>query len=119
MVRDPNKCILCGDCVKDVSKVQGIRVLDFLPGSKMTVTQPSGKKMAEVDCVNCGQCAAVCPTGALVVKADRRCVACSQDQPRLSSSRLPRRLGWLLARAWLGSGENTLGNSQLPWMMGF
>ena len=70
LVRDPNKCILCGDCVRMCQEVQGIGVLDFAyRGSQMTVTPAFGKKMAEVDCVNCGQCAAVCPTGALVVKS--------------------------------------------------
>ncbi|NLJ24264.1 MAG: 2Fe-2S iron-sulfur cluster binding domain-containing protein [Firmicutes bacterium] len=70
LVRDPNKCILCGDCVRVCQEIQGIGVLDFAHrGSEMTVTPAFGKEMAEVDCVNCGQCAAVCPTGALVVKS--------------------------------------------------
>lgn len=72
LVRDPNKCILCGDCVRMCQEVQGIGVLDFANrGSKVVVTPAFGKSMAEVDCVNCGQCAAVCPTGALVVKSQR------------------------------------------------
>lgn len=72
LVRDPNKCILCGDCVRMCQEVQGIGVLDFANrGSKVVVTPAFGKNMAEVDCVNCGQCAAVCPTGALVVKSQR------------------------------------------------
>lgn len=71
IVRDPNKCILCGDCVRMCKEVQGIGVLDFsYRGAKAQVTPAFGKRLAEVDCVNCGQCAAVCPTGALVVKSD-------------------------------------------------
>src|SRR5699024_3505553 len=36
-----------------------------------TVVQPmNGRPLGQVDCVNCGQCAAVCPTGALTVKSD-------------------------------------------------
>ena len=70
LIRDPNKCILCGDCVRMCQEVQGVGVLDFAHrGAKMTVTPAFGKTMAEVDCVNCGQCAAVCPTGALMVKS--------------------------------------------------
>ena len=70
LIRDPNKCILCGDCVRMCEEVQGIGVLDFAHrGSDMTVTPAFNKPMAEVDCVNCGQCAAVCPTGALIVKS--------------------------------------------------
>lgn len=72
LVRDPNKCILCGDCVRMCQEVQGIGVLDFANrGSKVMVTPAFNKQLAEVDCVNCGQCASVCPTGALVVKSER------------------------------------------------
>lgn len=70
LVRDPNKCILCGDCVRMCEEVQGVGVLDFAyRGSKATVVPAFGKPLAEVDCVNCGQCASVCPTGAIVVKS--------------------------------------------------
>lgn len=70
VVRDPNKCILCGDCVRMCAEVQSVGVLDFAyRGSKMLVSPAFGKRLADVDCVNCGQCAAVCPTGALVVKS--------------------------------------------------
>ncbi|NLM25228.1 MAG: 2Fe-2S iron-sulfur cluster binding domain-containing protein [Firmicutes bacterium] len=70
IVRDPNKCILCGDCVRVCKEIQGIGVLDFAHrGAKMMVTPAFNKQLGEVDCVNCGQCSAVCPTGALVVKS--------------------------------------------------
>lgn len=70
IVRDPNKCILCGDCVRVCSEVQGVGILDFINrGSKAQVAPAFNKELAEVDCVNCGQCSAVCPTGALVVKS--------------------------------------------------
>jgi len=71
IVRDPNKCILCGDCVRMCSEIQGIGILNFANrGSKVQVTPAFNKSLAEVDCVNCGQCSAVCPTGALVVKSE-------------------------------------------------
>lgn len=71
IVRDPNKCILCGDCVRMCSEVQGIGILNFTNrGSKVQVTPAFNKKMTEVECVNCGQCSAVCPTGALMVKSE-------------------------------------------------
>ncbi len=69
LVRNPNKCIMCGDCVRMCEEIQGVGVLGFAHrGSKMEVTLPFNKKMDEVECVNCGQCAAVCPTGAIVIK---------------------------------------------------
>jgi|SRR5690554_646646 len=71
IVRDPNKCILCGDCVRMCSEVQGVGILDFSNrGSKVVVTPAFNKNLSEVECVNCGQCSAVCPTGALVVKSE-------------------------------------------------
>lgn len=69
LVRNPNKCILCGDCVRMCSEIQGVGVLDFANrGSKMQVMPAFNRKMKDTECVNCGQCTAVCPTGALVVK---------------------------------------------------
>ena len=71
IVRDPSKCILCGDCVRVCNEVQHGLAIDFAErGSSMVVTPAFGKKLAETDCVNCGQCAAVCPTAAIKVKTD-------------------------------------------------
>ncbi len=69
LVRDPNKCILCGACVRACSEFQGHSVLGFANRGSKTVVQPmAGRPLGQVDCVNCGQCAAVCPTGALTIK---------------------------------------------------
>lgn len=69
--RDANKCILCGDCVRMCDEVQNVGAIDFMyRGSKMTVGTTFGVPIAETKCVGCGQCAAVCPTGAIVVKND-------------------------------------------------
>ncbi|NLM21582.1 MAG: 4Fe-4S dicluster domain-containing protein [Peptococcaceae bacterium] len=66
LVREPNKCILCGDCVRMCNEIQGVGAIDFaFRGSHAKVTPYFGKDLAEVECVNCGQCARVCPTGAL------------------------------------------------------
>ncbi len=70
LVRDPNKCVLCGDCVRFCDEIQGIGAIDFAArGQNVNVAAAYGKSLAQVDCVNCGQCAAVCPTGAIVVKS--------------------------------------------------
>lgn len=75
IVRDPNKCILCGDCVRMCSEVQGIGAIDFTHrGSKAEVAPAFDKDLGKVECVNCGQCAQVCPTGALTAKSEREAV---------------------------------------------
>ncbi|MDU1412624.1 MAG: [FeFe] hydrogenase, group A [Clostridium sp.] len=71
IVRDSSKCILCGDCVRMCNEVQNVGAIDFMKrGSKMKVGPVYDKPIAESNCVGCGQCAAVCPTGAIVVKND-------------------------------------------------
>jgi len=71
IVRNPNKCILCGDCVRMCAEVQNVGAIDFKGrGSGMMVSTAFGDPIIATDCVHCGQCAAVCPTGAITVKCD-------------------------------------------------
>lgn len=75
IVRNPNKCILCGDCVRMCQEVQGIGAIDFAHRGHDTVVQPAfGKGLQDVQCVYCGQCARVCPTGALTPKSETEVV---------------------------------------------
>ena len=69
LVRDPNKCILCGDCVRACEELQGIGALGFaFRGTEAMVMPAFNKKIAETECVNCGQCRVYCPTGAIAIK---------------------------------------------------
>ena len=69
IVRDPSKCILCGLCVRMCDEVQNIGAIDFTQRGKKAYVAPGfGKTLAETSCVGCGQCAAVCPTGAITIK---------------------------------------------------
>ncbi len=71
IIRNPSKCILCGDCVRMCNEVQHVGAIDFAyRGANMVVSPAFGRNISETECVNCGQCAAVCPTGAIIVKSD-------------------------------------------------
>ena len=69
IVRDPNKCILCGDCIRVCDELQGMGILNFAyRGSNVQVMPAFDRKLSETHCISCGQCAAVCLTGAITVR---------------------------------------------------
>ncbi len=69
IVRDQEKCILCGRCVRVCEEVIGVSCIDFINrGSKSIVGTAFNKGLNVSSCVNCGQCIMVCPTGALTEK---------------------------------------------------
>ncbi|HIY19048.1 MAG TPA: [FeFe] hydrogenase, group A [Candidatus Blautia avistercoris] len=71
IVRDPNKCILCGDCVRACEELQGIGALGFaFRGTDAMVMPAFNKKISETQCVNCGQCRVYCPTGAISIRTN-------------------------------------------------
>ena len=66
-----NKCILCGDCVRVCQEVQGMGILHFAGrGPGLHIEAGSDQPLAATHCVSCGQCAAVCTTGAITIKND-------------------------------------------------
>jgi NADH-quinone oxidoreductase subunit G len=68
IVRDPNKCILCGDCVRMCENVQHISAIDIVNRGTRAIVMPAfGKTLGESDCVSCGQCRVVCPTSAISI----------------------------------------------------
>ncbi len=69
MVRDNNKCILCRRCSAVCEKVQGVGVIGANNrGFATNISSAFEMGLGETSCVSCGQCIAVCPTGALYEK---------------------------------------------------
>jgi formate dehydrogenase major subunit len=66
IIRDPNKCVLCGLCVRVCDEVMGIGALGLVNRGFDTVVKPTLElPLAESGCISCGQCVSVCPVGAL------------------------------------------------------
>ena len=112
IVRDPNKCILCGDCVRICSEVQGMGILDFAyRGSKMQVMPAFDRKLADTECINCGQCRTVCPTGALTIQSGAQKVwnLFADKSTRVVAQIAPAVRVALGEEVGLPAGENTAG----------
>jgi len=66
IIRDPDKCILCGRCVRVCEEIMGVSAIDYIGrGSKTHIGTAFDKGLNTSSCINCGQCIMVCPTGAL------------------------------------------------------
>ena len=112
VIRDPNKCILCGDCVRTCDEIQGLGILDFaFRGSKMQVMPAFNKDLAQTDCVGCGQCRAVCPTGAISIKQNVEPVweALADPNIRVVAQIAPAVRVAVGDKFGIKKGENTLG----------
>jgi NADH-quinone oxidoreductase subunit G/NADP-reducing hydrogenase subunit HndD len=84
IVRDQDKCILCGKCVRICDEVQGVAAIDFVGrGSKTEVATTFNQGLNLSSCVNCGQCIKVCPTGALREQSDIKHVMTALNNPDL------------------------------------
>jgi iron-only hydrogenase group A len=84
IVRDPNKCILCGRCVTVCQVEQGVGAIDYSGRGFGTYIKPGADAGLDVsDCVFCGQCVRVCPTGALREKSAEDEVAKALGNPDL------------------------------------
>ncbi|CQR72497.1 NADP-reducing hydrogenase subunit HndC [Sporomusa ovata DSM 2662] len=83
LVRDQNKCILCGRCIRACSERQGVHVYSFANrGFNTTVVPAFSLGLDQVACTFCGQCAIVCPTGAIVEKDDTEAVWAALSDPK-------------------------------------
>jgi iron-only hydrogenase group A len=84
LVRDPNKCILCGRCVRVCNEVQSVGTLNYNNRGFDTLVAPAyARGLAETACVYCGQCSTVCPTGAITEKSYIEEVWAAIEDPKL------------------------------------
>ena len=71
--RDPEKCILCGRCVRVCHETQQVGAIDFVHrGFRSAVAPALERSLNTVTCVDCGQCVVHCPVGALTEKSSQK-----------------------------------------------
>jgi NADH-quinone oxidoreductase subunit G/[NiFe] hydrogenase diaphorase moiety small subunit len=82
VVRDMDKCVLCKRCVRTCIDLQEVGVLEALNrGYNTKIGTFFDKPLAEVICINCGQCINRCPTGALRANDPRDEIWAAIDDP--------------------------------------
>jgi NADH-quinone oxidoreductase subunit G/[NiFe] hydrogenase diaphorase moiety small subunit len=83
VVRDMNKCVLCRRCVRTCIDLQSVGVLTAAHRSDATRIETfMDRPLADVICINCGQCINRCPTGALRAKDPSDDIWTAIDDPK-------------------------------------
>lgn len=72
IIHDPEKCILCGRCVRYCDEILKVSAIDFInKGNSATIGAEFNRGLNLSACIDCGQCIMVCPTGALHEKSSQ------------------------------------------------
>lgn len=83
--RDPEKCILCGKCVRECEEIQAVAAIDFIGRGSGTKIGPAFNEGLNLSsCILCGQCVMVCPTGALSEQSHIKKVLAAIQDPELT-----------------------------------
>jgi len=76
LIRDPNRCILCGKCVRACANLSGQKVINFANrGSKTSAITGLNEAFGNTDCAHCLACAHYCPTNAISPKSITKKIA--------------------------------------------
>lgn len=83
LIRDDSRCVLCGKCVQECRDIQKVNILRFTKRSHLSEVCPEfDKSFRDVACTFCGQCAVVCPTGAIREKSSLNEVKAAIKNPK-------------------------------------
>ncbi len=83
VVRDPNKCVLCRRCVSMCENIQAVGAIGPTNRGFKTIVEPVwDRSLVDVNCINCGQCIAACPVGALTEKLETDAVWQALHDPK-------------------------------------
>jgi formate dehydrogenase (NADP+) beta subunit len=125
-VYDPNKCVLCGRCVRVCWDVREVGVLHYRKkrGEFYTYT-PDDVALAEANCRFCGACAEVCPTGAIQDKAElvgeknrkAALIPCKATCP--AEIDVPRYVRLIGEGDYMGAAAVIREKVPLPWVLGY
>ncbi|MCL2007455.1 MAG: 2Fe-2S iron-sulfur cluster-binding protein [Treponema sp.] len=110
--KDIAKCILCGLCVRMCNEVQNVGAIDFAHrGIEMRIATVNEKPIGQSNCVGCGQCASICPVGALSIKSDVKNVSeLLADQNKKLSVQIAPAVRFAVGNAFgIAPEENTFG----------
>jgi len=125
-VYDPNKCVLCGRCVRACWELREVGVLYYKKqGKESYIYTGEGASLADSGCRFCGACAEVCPTGAIqdkegLIKGDNRkagLVPCKSNCP--AEIDVPRYVRFIKDGDYPAAAAVIREKVPFPWVLGY